>query len=108
LTAKCSETVVLPVRVTNGSDAPFPHGKSVFGLSYHLLSSDNKLLKHDNARTYFALPLPPGESKDVDLSVRVPDLPGNYKLEIDLVWEGVMWFKETGNPTVTVDFGVVS
>ena len=27
-------------------------------------------------------------------------------IEVDLVWEGVMWFKDVANPTCTVDLSV--
>ncbi len=99
--------VKFPVTVLNRSDAPFPHGKATFGLSYHLLSSSGELLKFDNPRSYFEAPLQPGSSLGVDLSVNAPVERGSYLLEIDLVWEGMLWFKESGNPTCTVELTVI-
>jgi hypothetical protein len=31
---------------------------------------------------------------------------GEYRLELDLVWEGFLWFQGIGNPTVFVDLVV--
>ena len=30
--------------------------------------------------------------------ITAPRQPGSYRLELDLVWEGVMWFKNIGKP----------
>jgi hypothetical protein len=40
------------------------------------------------------------------MDVTAPAQPGQYQLEIDLVWEGVMWFKDIGNPTATIPLSV--
>jgi len=104
--AKCGERVMLPVAVKNASAEAFPAGETVFGLSYHLLSASDRLLVHDNDRTWLTAPLAPGEETTFDLSVQAPAEPGPYRIEIDLVWEGVMWFKDAGNPTAKVDLSV--
>jgi len=96
------QAVTLPVTVQNRSDASFPHGKATFGLSYHLLSSTGKILKFDNPRSYFEAPLQPDSSLTVELTINAPVAPGSYLIEIDLVWEGMLWFKESGNPTCIV------
>jgi len=103
ITAAPGELVKLPVMVQNRSDAPFPHGKATFGLSYHLLSSNGEVLKFDNARSYFEAPLQPESNLTIDLSIHAPVEPGAYLLELDLVWEGMWWLKEKGNPTCTVE-----
>jgi hypothetical protein len=96
------QTVTLPVTVANTSNEVFPSGEKVFGLSYHLLSATGDVLQHDNDRSWLTVPLRPGESHTVTLSVQAPPHPGTYQLEIDLVWEQVMWFKEAGNPTARI------
>jgi methyltransferase family protein len=101
--AEPGQSVKLPVTVQNRSETPFPHGKATFGLSYHLLSSSGEVLKFDNARSYFEAPLQPESSRIIDLTVNAPGESGSYLLEIDLVWEGMLWFKERGNPTCTVE-----
>jgi hypothetical protein len=71
-----------------------------------LLSCSGEVLRHDNDRSWLLDPLEPGESKTVPLSVRAPAQRGDYRVEIDLVWEQVMWFKDVGNPTALVDLKV--
>jgi predicted O-methyltransferase YrrM len=102
LRAGAGGTVTLPVSVKNASGEAFPHGEGVFGLSYHLLSSSGQIIAHDNVRTYLRESLKPGESTEVDLRINAPAQPGSYRLELDLVWEGVMWFKNIGNPPCLV------
>ncbi len=91
--------VGLPVTVTNTSPDVFPHGPGVFALSYHLLTATGQTLRHDNARVYLTEPLAPGERTAVTLNVDVPAERGDYQIEIDLIWEGVFWFRDIGNPT---------
>jgi len=40
--------------------------------------------------------LPPGGETEMTLAVTAPQTPGEYTLEIDMVHEGVTWFKERG------------
>ena len=40
--------------------------------------------------------LPPGGEVEMILTVNAPQTPGEYTLEIDMVHEGVTWFKEKG------------
>jgi hypothetical protein len=40
--------------------------------------------------------LPPGGEAEMTLTVNAPRTPGDYTLEIDMVHEGVTWFKERG------------
>ena len=47
-------------------------------------------------------PIPPGAR--VEVAADLPHLePGDYRIQFDLVAEGVVWFGENGNPTVTID-----
>ena len=90
----------------NNSSEAFPHGDRVFGLSYHLHSKSGQCLRYDNKRTYLKNALTPGQSVSCELIVDVPSDQGEYRLELDLVWEGVLWFHGIGNPTVQVDLVV--
>jgi hypothetical protein len=105
--AEPAQLLKLPVAVQNRSGAPFPHGKATFGLSYHLLSCSGEILKFDNTRSYFEAPLQPDSSLTTDLTINAPVERGSYLLELDLVWEGMWWFKEKGNPTCTVELTIV-
>lgn len=106
LSANPNEVISLPVSIMNTSAEVFPSGEGVCGASYHLLSSSGEVLRHDNDRSWLLDPLKPGETKTVPLSVRAPAQSGDYRVEIDLVWEQVMWFKDVGNPTALVDLKV--
>jgi SAM-dependent methyltransferase len=101
--AKPEEPVRLPVKVTNTSNRPFENGSSSFGLSFHLWSADGAMIKFDNKRSYFSSPINPGESAMMDLLIESPVEPGSYVVEIDIVWENVMWLQDKGNPTCSVD-----
>jgi hypothetical protein len=41
------------------------------------------------------------------MAVAAPEATGAYRLEVDIVWEGVMWLKDDGNKTSIVDLTVV-
>jgi predicted O-methyltransferase YrrM len=103
LRIKCGRTAQLKVRVVNRSGEPFPGGKQVFGVSWHLLSPSGEVLQHDNPRAWLTEPLQPGASAEVELKIAAPDTKGAYVAELDLVWERVMWFKDVGNPAPRVD-----
>jgi hypothetical protein len=101
--------VVVPVHVTNLSRVPLARGTSPFALSYHLWSSaDQRLLRFDNARTWFDEPLMPGAARTIDVPIAVPDAPGAYEVEFDIVWEGVLWMKDHGNATPRVRLSAVA
>jgi hypothetical protein len=106
LEAKSGQPIRIAVDIANRSLETFPHGEKVFGLSYHLLSKSGQTLSHDNDRTYLTAPLAPGESARYELPIVAPSEVGEYRLELDLVWEGVMWFRDIGNPTVFVELVV--
>jgi hypothetical protein len=107
LQVRAGSQATLPVAVTNTSNESFPAGKNVFGLSYHLLSEDGRELVHDNDRVWIKSPLAPNEQVRLELPLKAPAERGRYQIEIDLVWEGVMWFKDVANPTTTITLSVI-
>lgn len=98
--------VTVDIDVSNISHEPFPAGDKVFGISYHLMTVDRHMLQKDNDRTYFLDELAPGARINIPLKIQAPGEPGEYKLEVDLVWEDVMWLKEIGNPTSILELEV--
>jgi hypothetical protein len=50
----------------------------------------------DDNRAAMKADLPPGGEVELALTVNAPRSPGEYILEIDMVHEGVTWFKEKG------------
>jgi hypothetical protein len=74
----------------------------VVNLSYHLRTLDDTVLANEGLRT--ALPSDLGPERSVAFGARValPDTPGRYLLEFDLVQEGVSWFAAHGSPSARV------
>jgi hypothetical protein len=106
VTAVPGQQLRVEVKVENVSSEPFPTGEGIFGLSYHLLDNSGAVLAHDNERTWFSKALLPGDDQLIPMTVIAPSQPGRYQLEIDLIWEGVMWFKDVGNPTCVMGLEV--
>jgi hypothetical protein len=106
VTGAPGDVLFLPVLVTNESTIPFTAGTPALGLSYHLADADGAMVSYDNRRSYFTEQLPPGAERVVELAVQVPRESGSYQLEIDVVWEGIMWFKDSGNKTSKVELTV--
>lgn len=107
LRLSAGEEYRLPVRVENRSAIPFHWGSAPFGLSYHLVSRTGEMIRFDNPRTYFRSSLQPGEEVEVNLSLRAPEMAGEYRLVLDVVWEGIAWLADKGSQTAQVDVIVV-
>uniref|UniRef100_A0A7C1FH02 N-acetylmuramoyl-L-alanine amidase n=1 Tax=Caldilinea aerophila TaxID=133453 RepID=A0A7C1FH02_9CHLR len=60
-----------------------------------------KLPPAKDLRTDIPDDVEPGQIITVQVRIALPDEPGNYTLELDLVHEGVTWFKEKGSPVLT-------
>ena len=101
--APCGSMLDIAVGAVNQGLHPTPHGKRVFGITYHLQSSEGETLAHDNDRAWVLEPLASGAGARFDVPVKVPAEPGRYRLEFDAVWEGVMWLAEAGSPTVIAE-----
>jgi hypothetical protein len=66
-------------------------------LSYHWLDPLGNPIVWDGLRTPFAEPVAPGRRVLAALRLRSPMPPGRYRLAVDLVDEGRLWFEEIGN-----------
>jgi len=71
-------------------------------LSYHLLDETGKVLRFDNARTSLPRPVRPGEEIELAIRVKAPLDKGAYLVEIDIVREGLAWFKDSGSRTLVL------
>jgi hypothetical protein len=98
--ANAGEPVELPVRVRNRSNVPLEWSDSPFGLSYHVGE------RYENARTWFIPSIDEGAERLMTLSVIAPERPGDYEVEVDVVWEGICWLKDRGNATARVPLKV--
>jgi len=70
-------------------------------------ASGDNLVNNLDARTTISHDLYPGEEIDLPLQIKVPATPGEYVLEIDMVQEGVSWFKERGSTPFRIKLHVV-
>lgn len=66
-------------------------GVGEINLSYHLLSEQGATLVHDGVRTAMPLSIAPGGMLRVSMRVVAPEAAGRYRLQPDLVMEGVRW-----------------
>jgi hypothetical protein len=103
VSARRGQALTIPVRIVNETTVDF--GWDI-RLSYHLFSSDGHVIRWDNPRSQFFPILSPGAEQHVNLGVVAPDTEGAYTLELDMVWEGIAWFKDKGNRTSTIELTV--
>ncbi len=76
-------------------------------LSYHWLDERGNPIVWDGLRTELARPVEPGERLEAELRIRGPIPPGRYRLALDLVDEGRLWFSEVGNATPELEVEVL-
>ncbi|MEX2647212.1 MAG: hypothetical protein WD249_13200 [Gaiellaceae bacterium] len=72
-------------------------------LSYHWLDERGNPIVWDGIRTALERPVAPGERLRAELRIRGPIPPGRYRLAVDLVDEGRLWFEEVGNARLESD-----
>ncbi len=101
-----------PVTLANRSDQVWPAAAwnvtgPVVNLSYHVRALDDTVLVNDGLRTPLPFDLKPETSVTLAAAVSVPDAPGRYLLEFDVVQEGVGWFTARGSPGARVVFDAV-
>ena len=70
-------------------------------LGAQLCTSDGEVADRDHARAWLPAALPSHDAVDVSIEVPVPDVPGRYRLKLDLVAEGIDWFEACGSPTTS-------
>jgi len=89
-----------PTNVLWPARGPIPGSVNI---AYHWSSPQGKLLVLDGERTPFPHDIGPGETIKLDkVRVIAPASPGEYRLQISLVQEGVSWFESQGAKTITV------
>ncbi len=78
-------------------------GGNPFRLGYRYFRN-RKLIEVEadrDLRTDIPQDVPPGQEITLEARVATPNEPGNYTLEMDLIHEGVTWFKEQESPVLT-------
>jgi uncharacterized protein (DUF3820 family) len=107
LRVSAGDTVRLEVRVTNHGNTRWLHEKVPEGgyvaLGGHLKDDTGALVDLDFLRAALPRAVAPGETAVVIAEVQGPARPGQYRLELDMVDEGVAWFAQRGSASVEVD-----
>jgi hypothetical protein len=99
---RAGATTTVPVRVTNTGRAIWdPIGPHRFRFSYHwLLGEVDAALVWEGLRTDFERPVAPGESVTLEVRVRAPERPGEYRLQWDIEQESRLWFSREPNASI--------
>ncbi len=97
-----SSMISLRIEMTNNSPHPWlsPSGQSPqpYGIyvGHFWLSSDPGQLPGEQPRQWIEDVISPSSSGEQVITVRAPEMPGEYHLEIDILQESVCWFKSRG------------
>src|SRR6202008_975762 len=83
------------------------HRPFSISLGNHWLSPDGTMQIRDDGRSPLPSGLSLGQRLDVPLQVKAPETPGTYLLELDLVQEGIAWFKDMGSKTCSIEVNVL-
>lgn len=89
----------MAVEVTNLSPRTWPGGRRV-ALSYHWHRAEGAVWAFDGGRTWLSSRLEPGTAVPLECTVRPPNTPGTYVLELDLVYGRDAWFGPRGSETM--------
>ena len=107
LTMHAGEAGAIAITVTNDGTATWgPSRESGIFVGNHWLTTRGELVVWADGRAPFHSSLHPGESVTLALPVRAPGQPGDYLVEIDLVEEGVTWFKDKRANTIFLEMSV--
>jgi hypothetical protein len=108
ITARVGDRVSFRLRIKNrGKMAWSSEGEYPCFLSYHLYLRENyRTVRFDNRR--FPLPgvIEPGQSINMEITLRAPIEANRYILMFDMVREGQAWFRDYGSRSAVVAFDV--
>lgn len=95
------------VKVRNLSDVTWPAldaptGKYGVRLGSKWLDAGGIIISSDDGRAYFPHDLRASEEVELSVVVNTPTERGDYVLELDLVQEGVAWFKHKGSEALRI------
>jgi hypothetical protein len=88
------QIVTVPITVKNNGAIPWtPGGDHPFRLGYRYYRNRRILAlgEDKDLRTEVPQVIAAGETVTINVRVALPDQPGNYTLEMDVVHEGVTW-----------------
>ncbi len=102
---RSGERATLDVSITNISDYVWPvrgqeDGRYYINVGNSWLSATYETLNNMDGRSTLLRNLCPAQAVEIPLTVTAPSSRGDYILEIDIVQEGVAWFKDKGSETL--------
>jgi len=99
----CGEGYSFPIKLKNLSSVPLEttEYKKIY-LTYHLLNAQMKTISWDNIRTPFSDSIKPGKVSTIELEIDPLMEKGEFYIEVDCVYENVMWFKDGGSRTLLI------
>lgn len=94
-------------QITNGSSERLGwYHPAPMQLSYHWFNADGKIAVFEGLRTPMIPSLDPGNSETYGIKVAAPSEPGEYRLRITLIQDGVRWFDELAEGSGSIDIMV--
>jgi len=100
----------LPVRVLNSGNTLWLSGTSrsrgEVGLGGRLRDASGRVVAADLFRASLPRSVAPGESVELQAEITAPAVAGTYRVELDMVDEGIVWFGQKGSPTTEVELTV--
>jgi hypothetical protein len=109
---RAGERAVLRVRVRNLGGATWPAHGDARGMyqvnvgNRWLDAAGERVVNDLDGRTALAEDLRPGADVTLQLPVTAPRAPGEYVLELDMIHEGVTFFREKGSRTLRINVRV--
>jgi len=105
--ASPGDAFIVPVEITNlSAHAWQPTAVSGIVLANRWLDERGKVRRQLDGRAVLLEALKPGASITLDLPARAPAESGRWTMELDLVDEGVSWFRERGATPLAVNVTV--
>ena len=90
-------SITVPVTLRNtGIKTWMVTGKNAVRLSYHWTDTTGKQYLWEGERTNLPNPVLPDQEVTLEAKVKSPPLPGDYKLQWDMVEELITWFSQKG------------
>jgi hypothetical protein len=104
---KVNSSTHIKVKVKNISSVVWPSkgkpdGRYKVNLAYHWLDMGDKVVVLDGLRTSLPHDINPDEEVMLNVLVAAPNNTGEYILELDMVQDGVSWFKDKGGKTTRI------
>jgi len=107
---KANDSFTIEVIVKNRSDQLWQNYDYTelfsFNFSYHWFDDEGNVVLYDGIRTPLPHLMKPNAEVELYPKVQVPDRPGNYVIEFDLVREWITWFAQKGSETVKMKLKV--